>query len=390
MFQENIMKLRLPRASVLGCLFFFLCAGIAYGQFTSRMPALKAQTLADEAQIGMALLAFGIGSIAGFISVGPLLRFMQSRTMLRGVSALLLCMLVGMGFSFSVPVFCFFCLLFGFCTALFDVCMNTQAILLEIRLRHSYMAGMHAFYSVGCLLGSLLGATFAALNIAVYVNFPVTAVLLFAFWYRAGAQLQDDIQVGNDEDGGHRVPFFILFCGFMALCAFISEGSVAEWGGLLLHSVKGADEGIAALCYGVFSALMATARLFGDRMREHYGDFPLLLGGTLLSCGGMALVLASPWPVVCLVGYALMGLGLAPVMPVVLSRAGSSGRMSPKAASAVVSLFGYSGLLVVPPALGFVARHAGLATALLTPLFLCMFLVAGSFAFRKKAARIQR
>ena len=81
-------------------------------------------------------------------------------------------------------------------------------------------------------------------------------------------------------------------------------------------------------------------------------------------------MLTSPWPVVRLVGYALMGLGLAPVMPVVLRRAGSSGRMSPKAASAVVSLFGYSGLLVVPPALGFVTRHAGLATALLIPLSL--------------------
>lgn len=381
------MKLRLPQAPVLGCLFFFLCAGIAYGQFSSRMPALKAQTQADEAQIGMALLAFGIGSVAGFVSVGPLLRFMQSRTMLKITSALLLGMLVGMGFSFSVPVFCLFCLMFGFCTALFDVCMNTQAILLEINMRHSYMAGMHAFYSVGCLLGSLMGAVFAALDIAAYINFPITAALLLLFWHRASTQLQNDIRVDNADDAGHRIPFFILFCGFMALCAFISEGSVAEWGGLLLHSVKGAEEGLAALCYGVFSALMAIARLFGDRMREYYGDFPLLLGGTMLACGGMALVLASPWPIVCLIGYAVMGLGLSPVMPVVLSRAGTSGRMSPKAASAVVSLFGYSGLLVVPPALGFVARYAGLDTALLIPLFLCLLLVAGSFAFRRAPAR---
>ena len=84
------MKLRMPRAAASGCLFFFICAGIVYGQFASRMPALKAQTQADEAQIGMALLAFGIGSVAGFIGVGPLLRLMQSRVMLRGASACLL------------------------------------------------------------------------------------------------------------------------------------------------------------------------------------------------------------------------------------------------------------------------------------------------------------
>lgn len=379
------MKLRMPRAAASGCLFFFICAGIVYGQFASRMPALKAQTQADEAQIGMALLAFGIGSVAGFIGVGPLLRRMQSRVMLRGASACLLLTLVAVGFSPSVPALCLACLLFGFCTALFDVCMNTQAVLLEIRTRRSFMAGMHACYSVGCLLGSLLGAACAALRIAAYVNFVLVAVLLFCFWHWASARLFDDIQVENAENSRRGIPCFILFCGFMALCAFIAEGSVAEWGGLLLHTVKGADEGLAALCYGVFSGMMAAARLFGDRMRERYGDFPLFLGGALLACGSMVLVLASPWPAVCLAGYAVMGLGLAPITPIVLSRAGSSGRMSPKAASAVVSLFGYSGLLVVPPSLGFIARHAGLETALLLPLLLCTTLVAGSFVFRKDA-----
>lgn len=379
------MKFRLPQASVLGCLFFFLCGGIAYGQFAARIPALKAQTMADEAQIGMALLCFGAGSIAGFVGVGPLLRRMQSRTMLKVANICLLLTLAGMGFSFSVPMFCLVCLMFGFCTALCDVCMNTQAVLLELQLRHSCMAGMHAFYSIGCLLGSLLGAAFAALDIPVFINFPVVAGLLLLFWRQATARLLDDIQTETSQEGRHKIPVFVLFCGFMALCAFISEGSVAEWGGLLLHSVKGADEGLAALCFGVFAALMAVARLCGDRLRDSRGDFPLLLGGTLLACGGMALVLISPWPVVCLVGYGLMGLGLSPVMPIVLSRAGTSGSLSPKAASAVVSLFGYSGLLVVPPSLGFIARHAGLEKALLLPLLLCMLLVAGSFVFRKKA-----
>ena len=49
-YWRKTMKLRLPQASVLGCLFFFLCAGIVYGLFSSRLPAIKAQTQADEAQ----------------------------------------------------------------------------------------------------------------------------------------------------------------------------------------------------------------------------------------------------------------------------------------------------------------------------------------------------
>ena len=38
------------------CAYFFLCPGLAYGILTSRMPALKEQTGANEAQIGLLLL----------------------------------------------------------------------------------------------------------------------------------------------------------------------------------------------------------------------------------------------------------------------------------------------------------------------------------------------
>ena len=96
------MKLRLPQASVLGCLFFFLCAGIVYGLFSSRLPAIKAQTQADEAQIGLALLSLGVGSVIGFIGASPLLRLIQSRTMLKAISAALLLVLMLIGFSFSI------------------------------------------------------------------------------------------------------------------------------------------------------------------------------------------------------------------------------------------------------------------------------------------------
>ena len=376
------MKLRLPQASVLGCLFFFLCAGIVYGLFSSRLPAIKAQTQADEAQIGLALLSLGVGSVIGFIGASPLLRLIQSRTMLKAISAALLLVLMLIGFSFSIAMLYAACFLFGFCTALFDVCMNTQAILLEIKTRHAYMSVMHAFYSVGCLSGSSIGALFASLDITVYINYALSVIALFFFWHFASSHLHADIQAASHEKKKYNIPPFIIFCGLMALCAFISEGSVAEWGGIFLHTVKGADEGVSALSFGVFSALMAFARLFGDRMREYFGDFPLLFGGTIAASAGMYIVLESPWPTVCLIGYSFMGLGLAPVMPIVLSRAGASGLIPPNDASAIVSLFGYSGLLIVPPTLGFLANNIGLDKALLLPLALCLLLVGGSFAFK--------
>ena len=127
---------------------------------------------------------------------------------------------------------------------------------------------------------------------------------------------------------------------------------------------------------------MVIGRLVGDRLRCEFGDFPLLLSGSALAFSGMALVLVSPWAAFCLFGYALMGIGLAPIVPIFFSRAGNTPGITPGKASAVVSFMGYSGVLIFPPSLGWLAHNMGLGTALLVIPALCAFLALGSWAFR--------
>jgi fucose permease len=96
----------------------------------------------------------------------------------------------------------------------------------------------------------------------------------------------------------------------------------------------------------------------------------------------MVLVLLSPWAALCLFGYALMGIGLAPIVPIFFSRAGNTPGITPGKASAVVSFMGYSGVLVFPPSLGWLAHNMGLGTALLVIPALCAILALGAWAFR--------
>lgn len=78
-----------------------------------------------------------------------------------------------------------------------------------------------------------------------------------------------------------------------------------------------------------------------------------------------------------------MGCGLAPVVPILFSRAGSYPGVSASAASAVVSVLAYSSLLLFPPLIGVLAHAYSLRTALMLPLLLCGLLVAASFLFRQ-------
>lgn len=66
--EEYGMKLSEFAIVRLACAYFFICPGITYGIFTSRLPALKAQTGANEAQIGLVLLCFGGASLISLFS----------------------------------------------------------------------------------------------------------------------------------------------------------------------------------------------------------------------------------------------------------------------------------------------------------------------------------
>lgn len=378
------MKMVNPGKKFSSCLFFFICAGVVYGQFTARIPAIKVHAGIDDAQLGLVLLVYGIGSIAGFLGAPLLLRHVASRVLLPVSSLLLVLSLVGFSFAPDVTLLCGVAACFGLFTAFFDVCMNVQALLLEMASHRSRMAVMHACYSLGGCIGSLTGSLFAFAGIGLLGNFFCVFLILAPLTHLSGRHLLADVRyVASDtERRKSKIPFFILFCGCMALGAFVTEGASAEWGGLLLQNAKHADPGTAALCFGALAAPMTIARLTEDKLREVFGDFLLVFSGSLLAFLGLGLVLLSPWPALCLAGFSLVGLGLSPIMPIAISRAGTYGAMSPSSASALVSLLGYGGLLVVPPSLGWLAQHFGLETALLVPLGICGSLIVGSIRFK--------
>lgn len=231
-------------------------------------------------------------------------------------------------------------------------------------------------------MGSLCGSAFAAMGVGPLGNFlAVASVLFFGSRLAHRHLLEDDLLNGKTTAQQH-IPVAIYLFGFLAVCAFAVEGSCAEWSGLLLHEYKGASESVAALGFGAFSCTITACRLIADRLRNRLGDFWLIILSTLTAISGMALVLISLGPIPCLFGYCLTGLGIAPVFPLIISRAGSRRDIGAQRATSVISLCGYGGLLVIPPAIGWLAKWHGLPTALLLPLALGTFLFLFSRMFR--------
>jgi MFS family permease len=378
------MKLSAFTKARAACSYFFIGPGLIYGMFTSRMPALSMQTGADEAQIGIILLTFGVSGMVSLALSAWLIDRFTSRTVLR-LSAPLLCLALPLAGLASSPFqLGLACAVVGLTMGFVDVSMNTQAIQIEQSFFRPCVSMMHASYSIGGVLGSLAGALFAGLGSSTLLNFACVLALYFCSYPLAlPHMLADEPQKKNQAQSRNgRIPLFVLLCGLLSMVAYSAEGSVAEWGSLFLFTVKGTSEFMAALVFGAFCTTMVLGRLVGDRLRCAFGDFPLLLAGASLAFLGMSTVLLSPWAALCLFGYALMGLGLAPIVPIFFSRAGNTPGITPGKASAVVSFMGYSGVLVFPPSLGWIAHNMGLGVALLTIPVLCAMLAAGSWAFR--------
>ena len=357
----------------LACMFYFMAPGLAYGLVTSRMPALKNMTGATEGELGIILLCFGLSALIGLAFAPRLIAKISAKTTLLASSLACMVFVVLVSFSSSVWFFGIAMALLGICMGLCDVTMNVQGVEVERAYKKSSMNILHAGYNIGAAAAACAGSIFAATNFDVWVNFVLpVAIMAGMLWWAEPRLATENLEKPERSESSplvsvepkKRLPFLVWVCGLLCVCCYVSEGSVGEWGSLYLHQEKAAPESIAALVFAGFSICSLLCRLVADRLRNNFGDFLVSTAGATLALAGMLTVLSSSSWSICLIGYAMMGLGQAPIVPIAFSRAGAIKGVSTARATSLVSLLAYAGLLFAPPAFGLSAEHFGLHTAL--------------------------
>lgn len=357
----------------LACMFYFMAPGLAYGLVTSRMPALKNMTGATEGELGIILLCFGLSALIGLAFAPRLIAKISAKTTLLASSLACMVFVVLVSFSSSVWFFGIAMALLGICMGLCDVTMNVQGVEVERAYKKSSMNILHAGYNIGAAAAACAGSIFAATNFGVWVNFVLpVAVMAGMLWWAEPRLVTGNLEKPERSESSplvsvepkKRLPFLVWVCGLLCVCCYVSEGSVGEWGSLYLHQEKAAPESIAALVFAGFSICSLLCRLVADRLRNNFGDFLVSTAGATIALAGMLTVLSSSSCSICLIGYAMMGLGQAPIVPIAFSRAGAIKGVSTARATSLVSLLAYAGLLFAPPAFGLSAEHFGLHTAL--------------------------
>ena len=156
----------------------------------------------------------------------------------------------------------------------------------------------------------------------------------------------------------------LLVIGLLILAGMLAEGVMLDWGVLFLAQELHEPQARAALGLAAFSGAMALARFGADALRARFAPRTLLVAGALLAGGAMAVVLKAQTAWVAFVGFALVGAGLAPVVPILYSAASQVAGVSRAAGIAAASSIGYAAFMAGPPLVGALAQAWSLTAAL--------------------------
>ena len=340
----------------------FIANGLAFASWAPIIPLAKANTGVDEAALGLLLLCLGIGSVISMPITGWLCARHGTRPMILISAMIMACALPFLAYLFTYWALAITLLIFGASIGTLDVAMNIHAAEVEKRSGRALMSGFHGMFSVG----AICGAGFVTLLISYGVA-PLIATLCVAgsvitaiLWVQSHYLITK-----SDAPEPFRPPSGIVkWLALMAGIAFLIEGAIMDWGALLMIERAVFSMQQAALGYIAFSITMVIGRLSGDYVVPRIGRRAILLGGGTLVVLGLIAITTLPSPALNLIGFAVIGLGAANLVPVVFSAAGQQSDMDPNMAVASVTFVGYAGILLGPAIIGFGAQYTSLPIAM--------------------------
>ncbi|AWN15944.1 Membrane protein mosC [Salinisphaera sp. LB1] len=257
--------------------------------------------------------------------------------------------------------------------------MNIHAVEVEKGAGKPLMSGFHALFSIGGFVGALLMTGLLSLGLGPLPATLFGAVLIVVAMLHASSRLLRGRHGYADEPLFAMPRGIVLILAGLAMIGFLAEGAVLDWGGLLLVNTDLLQPAQSGLGYVVFSIAMTAGRLVGDRATARLGDRVMVRWGGLIVVVGFAVLLIAPVVPVALLGFLLVGLGAANIVPVFFRRAGAQAAMPAGLAISAITTAGYAGVLVGPATIGFIAQLLDLRMAfwLLVLLFCLVPLLAG-------------
>ncbi|MCP2370982.1 fucose permease [Agromyces terreus] len=376
------------RAARWSLLVQFALFGLIMSSWLSRMPSIREALDVDAAQLGALMIVGGAGSLTGALTIGVVVaRFGSRRALLAGTVG----NVVGFGAiavataTGDVRFFIAGAFVNGFCGALVNVPINTNAAEVERRVGTAILPHFHACFSIGAAVGALVGAAFAAAHVSITVQIlvvlaavtatrlallrPATALTLHVpITTETGSIEQAATKTRNRGAVKQAVGAWLeprtLLLGVVLLAASLAEGTATTWLALAVVDGFATVEAAGALAYGTFVGAMTVFRFLGTPLIDRFGRVAVLRVSGLATFTGVLVFVFSPSLATAWIGVLLWGCGAALGNPIAISAASDDpDHAGPRVA--VVTSFSTVSSLAAPPLLGLLASEVGARHAVL-------------------------
>lgn len=385
------------RAQRWGIAAIFAIHGTVQGSFASRIPAMSERLSLTAALLGVALFMPSVGSLSSMPFAGRLIHRIGGRRSTQLLLGAWCLALVLPAIAPNLAVLCVVLVLFGAAAGTADIAMNAQGSALEHRMDKSIMSSLHGMWSIGGFIGAGIGVLAAHWDVDVRVHFGVMAVVLLVAGQIACRALPrraaEFAGAAADEPEPPRFSLPrgpVLVIGLVAFCAVFAEVAGSDWCGVYLRDVLGSGHALAAFGVAVFAVSMAAARLTGDRVVRRFGPVSSVRTGAVAGTLGAILIVTALNPALTIVGFGLMGVGIAIVVPLAFAAAGRFGAAAGNAgrgsAIAGVATVAYGAGLAAPGAIGGLASATSLRGSFILITALVAIVAIAATALRNRGS----
>ena len=318
---------------------------------------------------GSVLLAAPLGEMLSIAPTAWLIgRFRSRRVIMLGLM-LMPCALLSLALAGSPHWLAAALLGFGFANNMLNISLNAQAVGVETLYGRSIMATFHGMWSLGGVAGCIIGSIVAPLGVAPLPHFAAILVITLATlcclrtW-----TMPREVRIGAAAPASGKRSFrpdlYLTLLGCIALGSMATEGAMYDWSSVYFAQVVQPGESLIRAGYLACMGAMVTGRLLADGLVNRFGVTPVLQLSGLCIAAGLSLALLWPDLLPATAGLALVGFGMASVVPLCYSLAGKSTRVPPSVAISLVSSLSFLGFLGCPPMVGFLSHQFDLRWAL--------------------------
>jgi MFS family permease len=367
------MQEALKRAR-LGMSLQFLTNGALFGTLLPHYPQIKDTFGLSPAAFGLAVVGAALGSVTtaafagrfvrrfGALRVATIGTFMQAGALaLAATSRLLLIFVVGL-------------FLAGMLDAILDTGQNVHGLAVERVYGSSIINSLHAIWSLGAVLGGLLGTASVASGWTAGHAMILSGVAWSAVAYIAYllADLPAPEQAVDSSGSVHiRHPGQVLKLVAPLVLLAISGTLVEEIGtscsAIFARDAVGASAGTAGLAYVAAFAAQFVGRMAADPLTDRIGRSGVTtLGGVFIACGALTTGLA-PNLAIALLGFSALGLGCATMVPAAYAAAHELPGLNFGTGVAMISWLMRAGFLLASPAFGALAEWSNLSAGMVLP-----------------------